>query len=155
MKKILLLLLLLPTILLSQTRQFRPDKQTYIEAITGIGIVGDWDISNRPFTSLSIGRTVDFGDYSLMDISVGLSYPMIASAKFGLGSYYGKKENTSIVLGIRVRPITAYSQVRTKIKDKGFLTVSVEWGTGGDRVVGYTNLFNIGWYWPLKFKKKK
>ena len=68
MKKILLLLLLFPCILLSQKRQFRPDKQTYIETNTGIGVVEDWNVSNRPFTSLFIGRTIDFGDYSLMDI---------------------------------------------------------------------------------------
>ncbi len=155
MKKILLLLLLLPTILLSQTRQFRPDKQTYIEANTGIGVVGDWDVSSRPFTSLFIGRTIDFGDYSLMDISVGLSYPFIASAKFGLGSYYGQKENTTIILGVRVRPAMIYSQLHTKIKDKGFFTFSLELGTGKDEVVGYTHLLNVGWKYPLKFKKKK
>lgn len=155
MKKILLLLLLFPCILLSQKRQFRPDKQTYIEANTGIGVVGDWDVSNRPFTSLFIGRTIDFGDYSLMDISVGLSYPFIASAKFGLGSYYGQKENTTIILGVRVRPAMVYTQLHTKIKDKGFFTFSLELGTGNDEVVGYTHLLNIGWKYPLKFKKKK
>lgn len=155
MKKILLLLLLFPCVLLSQTTQFRPDKQIYIEANTGIGVVGDWDISNRPFTSLFIGRTRDFGDYSFADISVGLSYPMVASAKFGLGSYYGQKENTSIVVGIRIRPAMLYTQLHTKIKDKGFFTFSAELGTGGDEVVGYTHLFNVGWKWPLKFKKKK
>ena len=155
MKKILLLLLLLPTILLSQTRQFRPDKQTYIETNIGIGVVDDWDISNRPFTTVFIGRTSDFGDYSFADISVGLSYPFIASAKFGLGSYYGQKENTSIVVGVRIRPAMLYSQLRTKIKDKGFFTLSAELGTGGDEVVGYTHLFNVGWKWNLKFKKKK
>tara|TARA_R110002020_G_scaffold26793_7_gene86648 strand:- start:2362 stop:2829 length:468 start_codon:yes stop_codon:yes gene_type:complete len=155
MKKILLLLLLLPCTLLSQTRQFRPDKQTYVETNTGIGVVGEWDVSNRPFTSLFIGRTIDFGDYSLMDISVGLSYPFIASAKFGLGSYYGQKENTSIILGVRVRPAMIYTQLHTKIKDKGFFTFSIELGTGKDEVVGYTHLLNVGWKWPLKFKKKK
>jgi len=155
MKKILLLLLLLPTILLSQTRQFRPDKQIYLEANTGVGVVDDWDISNRPFTTVFIGRTSDFGDYSFADISVGLSYPFIASAKFGLGSYYGQKENTSIVIGVRIRPAMLYSQLRTKIKDKGFFTLSAELGTGGDEVVGYTHLFNVGWKWNLKFKKKK
>ena len=90
-----------------QKRQFRPDKQIYIE-------------SNRPFTSLFIGRTVDFGDYSLMDISVGLSYPFIASAKFGLGSYYGRKENTSIILGVRIRPAMVYTQLHTKVKEVAF-----------------------------------
>ena len=138
-----------------QKRQFRPDKQTYIETNTGIGVIDEWEVSNRPFTSLFIGRTVDFGDYSLMDISIGLSYPFIASAKFGLGSYYGRKENTSIILGVRIRPAMVYTQLHTKVKDKGFFTFSVELGTGQDEVVGYTHLLNVGWKWPLKFKKKK
>ena len=48
-----------------------------------------------------------------------------------------------------------YTQLHTKIKDKGFFTFSLELGTGNDEVVGYTHLFNVGWKWPLKFKKKK
>ena len=45
MKHLLLALLLFPTLLLGQTRQFRPDKQTYIEANTGIGVIDDWQVS--------------------------------------------------------------------------------------------------------------
>ena len=64
--KHLLLALLLPTILLGQTRKFRPDNQIYVESNSGIGISGgkpiipnfstkDWEVSNLPFTSLYVG----------------------------------------------------------------------------------------------------
>jgi len=154
MKK-LLFLLLFPIYLTGQTRQFRPDKQSYIEANTGIGVISDWEVSNLPFTSLSIGRTVDFGDYSLVDLSAGLCFPSIITAKIGLGSYYGQKENSTIILGIRLRPAMVYSQFHTKIKNLGFFTFSAELGTGQDKITSYAYLLNVGWKWPLKFKKKK
>ena len=77
--KHLLLALLLPTILLGQTRTFRPDNEIYIEANTGIGVSGGkpiipnfstkgWEVSNLPFTTLCIGYMYDFGGYSLIDI---------------------------------------------------------------------------------------
>ena len=58
--KHLLLILLLPTLLLGQTRTFRPDNEIYIEANSGIGISGGkpiipnfttkgWEVSNLTF----------------------------------------------------------------------------------------------------------
>ena len=61
MKK-LLLLLLFPIYLTGQTRQFRPDKQPYIEVTTGMGVEYMWELSNRPFTSITFGTTIDMGD---------------------------------------------------------------------------------------------
>ena len=156
MKSLLLILLLLPTLLFGQTRVFRPDNQIYVEANTGIGVIEDWEVSNLPFTSLCIGRTSDFGDYSLIDISAGISFPEIWTAKIGLGSYYdmGGHENASIILGIRFRPVMIYAQYHIKIKDLGFFTFSAELGTGQSGRAEYTNLLNVGWKWPLVFKKK-
>jgi len=156
MKHLLLALLLFPTLLLGQTRQFRPDKQTYIEANTGIGVVDDWQVSKLPFTSLTIGRTSDFGDYSLIDMSVGIGFPDIWTAKIGLGSYYDMwgRENVSIILGIRFNPAMVYAQVHVKHLDHGFFTFSTELGTGQSGRGEYTQLLNIGYKWPLKFKKK-
>ena len=156
MKSLLLILLLLPTLLFGQTRVFRPDNQIYVEANTGIGVVEEWQVSNLPFTSLSIGRTSDFGDYSLIDISAGISFPEIWTAKFGLGSYYdmGGHENASIILGVRFRPVMAYAQYHIKIEKLGFFTFSIELGTGQSGRSQYTHLLNLGWKWPLTFKKK-
>ena len=156
MKSLLLVLLLLPTILLGQTRVFRPDNQIYVEANTGIGVVDEWQVSKLPFTSLSIGRTSDFGDYSLIDVSAGVSFPEIWTAKIGLGSYYdmGGHENASIILGVRFRPAMIYAQYHIKIKEIGFFTFSAEIGTGQSGRSEYTHLLNVGWKWPLVFKKK-
>jgi len=168
MKKILLLLLLLPTILLSQTRQFRPDNQIYLEANTGVGVTGggpiipnfstkDWRVSNLPFTSLSLGYICDFGDYSLIDMSAGVSFPGVWTAKFGLGSYYdmGGHENASIILGVRLNPGMVYAQYNIKVKDLGFFTFDVEMGTGYWGRGEYIHILNAGWRWPLTSWDKK
>jgi hypothetical protein len=169
MKHLLIALLLIPTILLGQTRVFRPDNQIYVEANAGIGVSGgspiipafstkDWKISNLPFTSLCIGYTSDVGDYSLIDISIGGSFPDIWTAKFGLGSYYdmGGHANASIILGIRLNPGMIYAQYHIKIKQLGFFTFCTEMGTGYWGRGEYIHALNIGWKWPLiGWDKKK
>jgi|TARA_R110001632_G_C11267228_1_gene410505 hypothetical protein len=157
MKHLLLALLLSPTFLLGQTRKFRPDKQSYIEANTGIGVKDEWQVSDLPFTSLTIGRTSDFGDYSLIDVSIGVGFPDIWTAKIGLGSYYdmGGIENVSIILGVRFNPAMVYTQVHVKHKEQGFFTFSTELGTGYSGRGEYKHLLNIGYKWPLILKKKK
>ena len=89
-------------------------------------------------------------------MSAGISFPDIWTAKFGLGSYYdmGGHENASIILGIRFRPAMAYAQYHIKIKELGFFTFSIELGTGQSGRSQYTHLLNLGWKWPLTFKKK-
>jgi len=168
MKHLLLALLLIPTLLLGQTRVFRPDKQIYIEANTGIGVFGgrpiisafstkDWKVSNLPFTSLCVGYTSDMGDYSLIDVSAGVSFPDVWTAKFGLGSYYdmGGHENASIILGVRFNPGMIYAQYHIKIKDLGFFTFCAEMGTGYWGRGEYIHILNVGWKWPLLSWDKK
>lgn len=157
MKHLLLLFTFLPFFIFTQTRQFRPDKQTYLEINSGIGVKDKWKVSDKPFTSLTIGRTVDFGDYSLIDMSVGIGSPDIWTAKFGLGSYYdmGGHENVSIILGVRFNPAMIYTQVYIKHKNQGFFTFSTELGTGRSGRGEYTHLLNVGYKWPLVFKNKK
>ena len=161
-KLLLIVLIIFPTFLLGQARVFRPDNQVYIEANTGIGVSGgrsiipafstkDWKVSNLPFTSLCIGYTSDVGDYSLIDISAGGSFPDIWTAKFGLGSYYdmGGQANASIILGIRLNPGMIYSQYNIKVSDLGFFTFCAEMGTGYWGRGEYIHALNIGWKWPL------
>mgnify|MGYP003654453678 FL=1 len=160
--KHLLLALLFPTILLGQTRKFRPDNQIYVEANTGIGISGgkpiipnfstkDWKVNNLPFTSLCVGYMYDFGGYSLIGMSAGVSFPDIWTAKFGMGSYYdhGGKENASITLGVRLNPGMLYAQYHIKIKELGFFTFCAEMGTGYWGRGEYIHALNVGWRWPL------
>jgi hypothetical protein len=166
--KHLLLVLLLPSLLLGQTRTFRPDNEIYIEANTGIGISGGnpiipnfstkgWEVSNLTFQSLSMGYVFDFGGYSLIDMSAGVSFPDVWTAKFGMGSYYdhGGKENASIILGVRVNPGMIYAQYNIKIKQLGFFTLCVEMGTGYWGRGEYIHALNVGWRWPLVSWDKK
>ena len=167
-KLLLIVLILFPTFLLGQARVFRPDNQIYVEANAGIGVSGgrpifpnfstkDWKVSNLPFTSLCIGYTCDFGGYSLIDISTGVSFPDIWTAKFGMGSYYdhGGKENASIILGVRINPGMIYSQYHLKVNDLGFFTVCVEMGTGYWGRGEYIHILNVGWKWPIIYWDKK
>lgn len=170
MKHLLIaVLLLLPTLLLGQTRIFRPDNQVYVEANTGIGISGgkpiipnfsteNWKVDNLTFQSLSLGYIFDFGGYSLIDMSAGVSFPDIWTAKFGMGSYYdhGGKENASITLGIRLNPGMLYTQYHIKIKELGFFTFCLEMGTGYWGRGEYVHAINVGWRMPLiSWDKKK
>jgi len=168
MKKILLLLMLLPTVLFSQTRQFRPDKQIYVEANTGVGVTGGkpiipnfstkgWRVSDLPFMSLSLGYMYDFGGYSLVDMSAGVSFPDVWTAKFGLGSYYdhGGIENASIILGVRLNPGMLYAQYHIKANDLGFFTFCIEMGTGYWGRGEYIHNLNVGWRWPILSWDKK
>lgn len=155
MKKLLLLLLLFPIHITGQTRQFRPDKQPYIEVNTGIGVEYRWKVSNRPFTSITFGTTIDMGDYSLIDMQAGFGFPSVVTGKFGLGSYLGKKETIPMILGVRLYPIMLYTQLYIPHKNQGLFSVTIEIGTGGSRALGYTNILNIGYKWPITFKKKK
>ena len=168
MKKILLLLLLLPNVFLSQTRQFRPDKQIYVEVNTGVGVTGGkpiipnfstkgWRVSDLPFTSLSLGYMYDFGGYSLVDMSAGVSFPDVWTAKFGLGSYYdhGGIENASIILGVRLNPGMLYAQYHIKANDLGFFTFCIEMGTGYWGRGEYIHNLNVGWRWPILSWDKK
>ena len=162
MKNLLIALLLAPTLLLGQTREFRPDNQIYVEANSGIGISGGkpiipnfstegWEVDNLTFQSLGLGYVFDFGGYSLIDMSAGVSFPDIWTAKFGMGSYYdhGGKENASITLGVRLNPGMLYAQYHIKIKDLGFFTFCIEMGTGYWGRGEYIHALNVGWRWPL------
>ena len=166
--KHLLIVLLLPTLLLGQTRTFRPDNEIYIESNTGIGISGGkpiipnfstigWEVSNLTFQSISMGYVFDFGGYSLIDMSAGVSFPDVWTAKFGMGSYYdhGGKENASITLGVRINPGMLYAQYNIKIKQLGFFTLCAEMGTGYWGRGEYIHSLNVGWRWSLVSWDKK
>jgi len=168
MKNLLIALLLAPTLLLGQIREFRPDNQIYVEVNSGLGVAGGkpiipnfstkgWEVSNLTFQSLSMGYVFDFGGYSLIDMSAGVSFPDIWTAKFGMGSYYdhGGIEKASITLGVRLNPGMLYAQYHIKIKDLGFFTFCAEMGTGYWGRGEYIHALNVGWRWPLVSWDKK
>jgi len=154
MKK-LLLILLFPICVMGQTREFRPDHQTFIELNAGVGVEPEWQVNKYPFASVTINHTIDMGDYSLIDLQAGLAFPSIFTAKVGAGNYYGKKENVSLVIGCRLYPLMLYSQLNID-QDDGFkFAISTEVGTGGRISSGYKGIFSFSCKWPIIFKKNK
>ena len=158
MKKILLLILLSPLVLHSQNKLF------YVEANGGVSttvnyedeVVDIVDMSvtyennDRFMGSLSIGTNIPMGDYSLIDIQIGLSYPYILTGKVGVGSYYGKREQIAIVLGVRPYPLMGYAQLNIRPNTGLHFVVCGEIGTGGDISLGTRSMFNFGLRYPIK-----
>ena len=163
MKKILLLTLLIPGLLWSQNKQF------YIEANGGMSttinyedeVVDIVDMSVtyedniRPTASLMVGANIDMGDYSLIDVQIGLSYPYIVTGKVGVGSYFGEKEQITFIMGCRPYPLAGYAQLNFRPNNRLQIVVSGELGTGADVSLGTRTLINAGLRFPIKFKNKK
>lgn len=156
MNKILLLLLLIPSFLYSQKNGF------YIEGNVGIsrnaietGIdptyaTMTYDKSIKPNVSILIGDIFQMGDYSLVDLQIGLCYPYILTGKIGAGSYYGKNDQFAFILGLRPYPLSAYGQLNIGQKNRSHIVISGELGSGAQVFMGTTSLFNFGLRIPLK-----
>lgn len=156
MNKVLLILLLLPNLLYSQKNGL------YLEGNVGIsrnaietGIdptyaTMTYEKSVKPNVSILMGKIFQMGDYSLVDLQIGLSYPFILTGKIGLGSYYGKNDQFAFILGLRPYPLSGYSQLNIGHKNKTNFIISTELGTGGQIFMGTTSLFNVGLRIPIK-----
>lgn len=154
MKK--LLLLLLPVFAHSQNTKMYAEGNVGVSrhAIeTGIDptyATMTYDKSVKPNVSVLIGKEMSLGDYSLVDIQIGLSYPHIVTGKIGAGNYYGKRHRTSLILGVRPYPLAGYMQFNVGDKNSTRFVTSIELGSGGQRFAGTTSLFNAGLRIPLK-----
>ena len=160
MKKLLLLTLLIPGLLWSQNKQF------YVEASGGISttinyedqVVDPVDMSVtyednvNPTASLMFGANINMGDYSLVDVQIGLSYPYIVTGKIGVGSYFGEREQITFIVGCRPYPLTAYTQLNFRPNTGMQIVLSGELGTGGDVSLGTRSLINAGLRFPIKVK---
>lgn len=159
-KTILILALLLPTLIYSQTKQY------YIEANGGMSttvnyedeVVDIVDMSVtyedniRPTASLMFGANINMGDYSLVDVQVGFSYPYIVTGKIGVGSYFGEREQITFIMGCRPYPLAGYAQLNFRPNTGLQIVVSGELGTGADVSLGTRTLFNAGLRFPIKAK---
>ena len=160
MKKILLLLLLLPGIFYSQSRQF------YVEVNGGTSTTINYEDEIIDYTDMSVtyedntnptfsvlfGANIPMGDYSLVDIQLGLSYPYIVTGKVGVGSYFGDKELIGFIMGIRPYPLAGYAQLNIRPNNKLHFVVCGELGTGADISLGTRSLINAGLRFPIKIK---
>ena len=160
MKKILLLILLVPELLYSQNKLF------YVEANAGVSTTINYDEevvdivdmsvtyenNDRFMGSLSVGTYIPMGDYSLIDIQLGLSYPYIVTGRVGVGSYFGEREQIAFVAGIRPYPLTGYAQLNIRPNTGLHFTICGEVGTGSDISLGTRSIFNFGLRYPIKGK---
>lgn len=158
MKKILLLILLIPGLLYSQNKLF------YVETNAGVSTTVNYedevvDIVDMSVTyenndkfmgSLSVGTYIPMGDYSLIDVQLSLSYPYILSGRVGVGSYYGEREQIAIILGVRPYPLTGYVQLNIRPNTGLHFVFCSEIGTGGDISLGTRSIFNVGLRLPIK-----
>jgi len=158
MKKILLLILLIPELLYSQNKLFYVEVNAgvsttvnYEDEVVDIVDMGvTYENNDRFMGSLSIGTNIPMGDYSLIDIQLGLSYPYIVTGKVGVGSYYGEREQIAIILGVRPYPLMGYAQLNIRPNTGLHFVVCGEIGTGSDISLGTRSMFNFGLRYPIK-----
>ena len=147
MNKLLLILLLLPASLIGQ-KKFYP----YVEANAGVAI--DYWKASHPAASLMLGSTFNMGDYSLVDVQIGAAIPSIITGKIGVGSYFGQKQNMSIIGGCRIYPLMFYGQFTLGQVETFQFVLSGEVGGGGPKSLDLKYLFNAGFRWSIKLKQK-
>ena len=102
MKKIILILTLLPIFLLSQSNN------TYKEFNFGIAIVDDFGF---PGASFLFGQTNYNSNNTLLDYQIGIAFHSILTGKVGFG--IGDKDFATII-GIRAWPTCPYLQFSIK-----------------------------------------
>ena len=158
MKKLLLTLTLLTSVI-----TYSQNKQYYIEVNGGVSttinsedeVIDYTDMSvtyednTKPTASLLFGTNIPMGDFSLIDLQIGFSYPYIVSGKIGVGSYFGRKEFIAFIMGVRPYPLSVYSQLNIRQNNKLHFFLCGELGTGADVSLGVTNAINLGLRIPL------
>ena len=157
-KTILILALLLPTLIYSQKRKFYGEVNVGMsstvnyedEVVDIVDMSVTYEDNIRPTASLLFGTNIDMGDYSLIDVQIGLSYPYILTGKVGVGSYYGEREQIALILGVRPYPLMGYAQLNIRPNTGLHFVVCGEIGTGSDISLGTRSMFNFGLRCPIK-----
>ena len=158
MKKLVVLLTLLTSVITHSQ-----NKQYYIEVNGGVTttinsedeVIDYTDMSvtyednTKPTVSLLFGTNIPMGDFSLIDLQIGFSYPYIVSGKIGVGSYFGDKEFIGFIMGVKPYPLSVYSQLNIRQNNKLHFVLCGELGTGADVSLGVTNSINAGLRIPL------
>jgi len=117
MKKIILILSLVPLLSLSQSNN------TYKEINFGVAL---FDANNVfPGASFLFGKTNYFSNNTLLDYQLGVAFPSIVTGKIGFGI---GNEDFATIIGFRPWPTCPYLQL--SFKDRHNL--SVEYGVFGE-----------------------
>lgn len=138
MKKLILLLTLLPLFTYSQTTT------PYVEVNAGFstGIVPFF-----PGASVLYGATDLYPSGFIMDYEAGIAFPSLITGKFGIGY---DANGTEITAGVRPWPPATYGQVRIDRPNKlADIIISVE-GTMFPNEFVQRAIFTIGWRFDHK-----
>ena len=120
MKKIILILALMPLLSFSQSNN------TYKEFNFGLAL---FDGNNAfPGASFLIGKTNYYSNNTLLDYQAGLAFPSIVTGKLGFGI---GDEDFATIIGFRPWPTSSYLQFSIKKRHN----LSVEYGFFYDEVV--------------------
>lgn len=144
MKKLLLIIVMIPAFAIGQQR----NKQTFFELNIGAASIDGYDFSDPfPGASFLFGQTIALSEATVFEYQIGLAAPSIATGKIALG--YGNLEK-NIALAIRPWPLTIGPQ--GKIDNFSF---SFEVGNNNEASFDAGFIVTIGYRFMLGRKKKE
>lgn len=144
MKKLIILLTLLPLLGYSQTTT------PYVEVNAGFstGIIPAF-----PGASVLYGATSRWESGFIFDYEAGIAFPTLLTGKMGIG---GDFNGTEVTVGARPWPPATYAQVRINRPDKqSNLVFSVEGMLWSEYLFAQRAIFTIGWRFDNKKKYKE
>ena len=118
MKRIILILSLVPLLTFSQS------KNIYKEFNFGIAVVDA--IGAFPGASFLIGNTSYYSNNTLLDYQIGVAYPSIFTGKVGFGIVY---EDIAAIIGFRPWPTCPYLQLSIKERHNLSIEYHINHGT--------------------------
>ena len=130
MKKIILILSLVPLLTFSQT------KNIYKEFNFGIAVL---DGAAFPGASFLIGKTNYYSNNTLLDYQIGVAFPSIVTAKVGFGI---GNEDFAAIIGFRPWPTCPYLQL--SIKERHNLSIEYHLLQDSDYFQGTSLILTYG-----------
>jgi hypothetical protein len=143
MKKLLLILAMIPVFAIAQQR----NKQTFFELNIGVASLDDYAFTDPfPGASFLFGQTIALSESTVFEYQIGIAAPSIATGKIAFG--YGSLEK-NIALAIRPWPLTIGPQ--GKIDNFSF---SFEVGNNNEASFDAGFIVTIGYRFVFGRKKK-
>ena len=130
MKKIILILSLVPLLTFSQT------KNIYKEFNFGIAVL---DGAAFPGASFLIGKTNYYSNNTLLDYQIGVAFPSIVTGKVGFGI---GNEDFAAIIGFRPWPTCPYLQL--SIKERHNLSIEYHLLQDSDYFQGTSLILTYG-----------
>ena len=136
MKKLIVIILLLPMLLCGQK-----ENKKFAELNIGVTDFG------FPGASILWGQTFEFPKNKVVEYQLGIAFPTIGTAKFAAG--LGNLKN-NIMLAVRPWPLFIGPQVKL-----GIISLSAEFGTDDFVSADAAAIYTVGFRWQFKRKTKE